>query len=223
VEQRDASALILTGTVQKLDASSHSFTLGGLVIDYGTAILGGSLDGRPLAEGTLVRVRAILSGSSGLAATLVQWWYPVPTADGTTAQIAGLVTGYVSPGSFRMLGVPVDASSAKVTGGPVGSIGNGVKLEVGGVMSNGSLRATKLKIRNVPGTGGPASFNLIGTVGAFKSPADFRVRGQPVNASGPSVKFPNGTASDLGNGVKVNVHGANVVNGVLMASEVEFE
>ena len=70
---------------------------------------------------------------------------------------------------------------------------------------------------------GPASFNLIGAVGAFDSPADFRVRGQPVNASGSGVVFTNGTVSNLGNGVKVNVHGGEVVNGVLMASDIVFD
>jgi hypothetical protein len=65
---------------------------------------------------------------------------------------------------------------------PPGSIGNGVKVEVGGRIANGILKATKLKIRHVPGTGGSASFDLIGTVGSFRSAADFRVKGQPVNA-----------------------------------------
>jgi hypothetical protein len=223
VEQRDASTPILTGTVQGLDASSHTFTLGKLVVDYGSASLSGSLDGRPLANGTLVRVRADSAGPAAIVATQVQWWYPIPLVNGATVQIAGIVTDFAGSDSFRVLGVPVDASSAKVTGGPTGSIGNGVRLEVGGVVSNGVLHATQLKIRNVPGTGGPASFNLIGAVGAFDSPADFRVRGQPVNASGSGVVFTNGTVSNLGNGVKVNVHGGEVVNGVLMASDIVFD
>jgi hypothetical protein len=49
------------------------------------------------------------------------------------------------------------------------------------------------------------------------------VRGQPVNASSPGVVFTNGTASGLGNGVKVNIHGAEVVNGVLLATDVVFQ
>jgi hypothetical protein len=124
---------------------------------------------------------------------------------------------------MRVLGFPVDASAAQITGGPAGSIGNGVKVEVGGVVSGGMLRSTKLKIRHVPGTGGPSSFDLIGTVGAFASPSDFRVRGQPVNAGGPDVVFVNGTAANLRNGVRVNIHGTQVVNGVLTAATVTFE
>ena len=223
VEQRDPAAFIVTGTVQSLDAGAQTFRLGGLVVDYGSAVLSGSLDGRPLADGTLVRVRAEGASPGRLAATLVQWWYPVPTAEGSTLQIAGVITNYAGTGSLRVLGLEVDASSARITGGPPGSLGTGVKVAVGGMLSNGILKATQLKIRNVPGTGGPASFDLTGTVGAFRSAADFSVRGQAVNAGDPGVVFSNGTAASLGNGAKVHVHGTRVVNGVLTAVSVEFE
>ena len=90
-------------------------------------------------------------------------------------------------------------------------------------MSGGVLQATKLKIRHVPGTGGPSSFDLIGSPSAFGSRSDFRVKGQPVNAGGPGVVFVNGTAANLRNGVRVNIHGTRVVNGVLTAATVTFE
>jgi len=177
----------------------------------------------PLANGALVRVRADarLRGTM-LVATQVQWWYPVPRADNTTAQVAGIVTDFAGLQSLRVLGVPVDASAAQITGVPR-AIGNGVKLEVGGVVIDGVLRASKLKIRYVPGTGGQASFALVGQIGAFNSPSDFRLRGQPVNAGGPGVVFVNGQVENLGYGVRVRVHGTRVVEGVLIADSVTFE
>lgn len=223
VEQRGPSAPVLTGTVQNLDPARRTFTIGSFTVDYGTAVLSGSLDGSPLANGTLVRVRAATVLPGRLPATHVQWWYPVPRANATPVQLAGIVTDYAGLGSLRVLNVPVNAASAQVTGGPAGSVGNGVKVEVGGTMSNGVLQATKLKIRHVPGTGGPSSFTLIGTVGNFSSAASFRVRGQPIDASGAGVVFVNGTVANLGNGVRVNVQGAQVVNGVLIATRVSFE
>jgi hypothetical protein len=90
-------------------------------------------------------------------------------------------------------------------------------------MSNGILQASKLRIRHVPGAGGPASFTLIGIVGNFASAASFQVKGQPVDASGPDVVFVNGTVANLGNGVNVNIEGSRVVNGVLIATRVSFE
>jgi hypothetical protein len=205
--------------VQNLDAFRRSFTLGGIGVDYGAA----ALDGNPLAEGVLVRVRASAVLAGRLQATQVQSWYPVPRAGGTPLQLAGLVTDFAGLGSLRVLNVPVNASSAKISGGPVGSVGNGVKVEVAGIVQNGVLQASQLKIRHVPGTGGPASFTLIGTVGNFSSAASFRVRGQPIDASGPGVVFVNGTAANLGSGVKVRVEGSRVVNGVLIATRVVFE
>jgi hypothetical protein len=223
VEQRGPSTPILTGTVQNLDPARRTFVIGSFTVDYGTAALSGSLDNGPLANGTLVRVRASTVLPGRLPATQVQWWYPVPRANATPVQLAGIVTDFAGLGSLRVLNIPVNAASAQVTGGPAGSVGNGVKVEVGGTMSNGVLQATKLKIRHVPGTGGPASFTLIGTVGNFSSPASFRVRGQPIDASGPGVVFVNGTAANLGNGARVNIQGAQVVNGVLIATRVSFE
>ncbi|MGK6308451.1 DUF5666 domain-containing protein [Variovorax sp. DT-64] len=223
VEQRGPSAPILTGTVQNLDPARRTFAIGSFTVDYSTAVLSGSLDGGPLANGTLVRVRAATVLPGRLPATQVQWWYPVPRADATPVQLAGIVTDYAGLGSLRVLNIPVNAASAQITGGPAGSVGNGVKVEVGGTMSNGVLQATKLKIRHVPGTGGPSSFTLIGNIGNFSSPASFRVRGQPIDASGPGVVFVNGTAANLGNGVRVNIQGAQVVNGVLIATRVAFE
>jgi hypothetical protein len=222
VEQRSASAPILSGTVQNLDPLRRTFTLGSFLIDYSGAVLSGSLDGRPLADGTLVRVRANAALPGRLPATLVQWWYPVPTANATPVQLAGVVTDYAGLGSLRVLGTAVDASSAQITGGPAGSVGNGVKVDVAGTMQNGILKATKLKIRHVPGTGGPASFILIGAIGNFSSASSFWVRGQPVNAGGAGVVFVNGTASNLGNGVPVTIEGEQVVDGVLIATRVSF-
>jgi hypothetical protein len=48
------------------------------------------------------------------------------------------------------------------------------------------------------------------------------VQGQPVNAGGAGVVFVNGSAANLGNGVAVTVEGAQVVDGVLMATRVSF-
>jgi hypothetical protein len=223
VEQRGPSAAILTGTVQNLDPLRHTFTLGGFTIDYGAAVLSGSLDGGALANGILVRVRANTVLPGRLPATLVQWWYPVPRANAIPVQLAGIVTDYAGLGSLRVLGVPVNAASAQITGGPPNTVGNGVKVDVGGIMSNGILQASKLRIRQVPGTGGPASFNLIGPIGNFSSAASFVVKGQFVDASGPGVVFVNGTVANLGNAVQVNLEGSKVVNGVLIATRVSFE
>lgn len=217
------SGQIVTGSIASLDSSSRTFQLGGLTIDYAGASLTEGLVASNLASGMMVRVRAAAEPVSGvLAATQVQPWYNIPSAHGTPVDLAGVVTDYASLGSFKLLGTSIDASGAQVTGGPGSSVGNGVKVEVSGVMANGVLTAAKLKIRHIPGTGGPASFTLIGTVGGFVSAANFQVQGQPVDASGGGVVFNNGSASNLVNGARVTITGSQVINGVLMANQVTF-
>ncbi|SEB24216.1 DUF5666 domain-containing protein, partial [Variovorax sp. YR216] len=207
---------------QNLDIVARRFSIGGYVIDYGQAPVTGG-NGGVFANGVLVRVRASAVGAGPMVATAVQWWYPAPTANGTALQLAGVVTDFAGLGSLRVLGMPVDASAAKVSGGPAQSVGNGVRVIVGGVLSNGVLKANTLKIRLAPGTGGQPSFSLTGQISTFNSIADFRIKGQPIDASGPGVSFVNGSAANLGAQVRVMVEGSRVANGVLIADRVTFQ
>lgn len=217
VARADAGAApVVTGTVQNLDTVSRVFSLGQLQIRYSAATA--------LADGIVVRVRASLwDGTSALNAASVENWYTVPQISGTRVDLDGLITDYAGLPAFRVLGTQVDATGVQITGGQGANIGNGVKVEVAGLLVDGVLRATKLKIRHIPGTGGPSSFTLIGTVSAFAGPADFRVRGQPIDASRPGVVFVNGSAAGLGNGAKVTVAGSQVLNGILLADRVTFD
>ncbi|MBO9516203.1 MAG: hypothetical protein J7549_18965, partial [Variovorax sp.] len=223
VEVRAGGAPIVSGMVQNLDAAARRFSIGAQAIDYGRAVLPGGSGGAPLlANGVLVRVRASAGGAGLLVATAVQAWYPAPTADGTRLQMAGVVTDFAGPGALRVLGLPVDASSATLSGAPATALGNGVRVTVGGVLSNGVLRASRLKIQSVPGIGGQPSFILTGQIASFASIADFRIKGQPIDASGAQVGFVNGSAADLGPLVRVTIEGHRVVDGVLVADRVSF-
>ncbi len=62
----------------------------------------------------------------------------------------------------------------------------------------------------------------MGALGGFVSAANFRVQGEPVDASGSGVVFSNGNASNLADGTRVTVTGSQVVNGVLIANQVTF-
>ncbi|NVM86653.1 hypothetical protein FHT32_000276 [Variovorax sp. SG517] len=209
---------LATGTVQNLDLAGRQFTLGLLTVDFGPG-----LDTASLAEGAIVRVRGTVAPvADRFTATTVKGWYAIPTADGIALQLAGVATDFVSLGDFRVLGNKVDARNAQITGGQAGAIGNGVKVEIDGFLSGQVLVAKKLRIRYVPGTGGPSSFTVIGPVAGYQSTSDFMVRGQRVNAAGSATIFENGTATDLGNGKRVTVVGDRVVDGVLIAQRVTF-
>ncbi|MES2247865.1 MAG: DUF5666 domain-containing protein [Pseudomonadota bacterium] len=216
------TAPLVTGAIQNLNVLNQTFTLGQLTVNYGGASFVG-IDAPSLANGVIVRARSTAAPTgNGLTATQVEGWYAIPVNNGIALQLAGDITDFVSRGAFKVLGTPVDATNGQITGGPVGSLGNGVKVEVDGFMSGGVLVVKKLRIRHVPGTGGPASFTLIGAIGGYQSAARFRVQGQPVNASGPGTTFENGTAANLANGQRVAVVGDRVVDGVLIAQRVTF-
>ena len=219
VEQQPAGSPIITGTVQNLDGVHRRFVLGGLTVEFQQNAVPAAL-----AAGINVRVRANAQPNAGvLRAASVELWYPVSLRDGTRRQLGGVVTDFSTPRSFRVLGTPVDASSAQVSGGPLAAIANGVDLDVAGTVANGVLVATKIKIKKTPGGANTASFTAIGSVGSFKSAADFKVKGQQVDASGPSVQFFNGTAANLGNGAKVSISVERIVNDVLIATRITFD
>jgi hypothetical protein len=224
IEKLAASAApVVSGAITNLNIGVQTFVIGGLSVNYAAASFTGSLSASTLANGQIVRVRATLPPAANiLTATQVEPWYAVPTTNNVPVALEDVITNYTSLGSFTLLGVPIDASSAQITGGPSDAIGNGVKVEVSGAMENGVLVVTQLKILKIPGTGGPAAFSIIGTVGNYVSVASFRVQGHPVDASGNNVIFANGNASMLANGVKVTVTGSQVTNGVLIASQVTF-
>ena len=131
------------------------------------------------------------------------------------------MTDFSAITSFRILGTPVNASSAQVSGGPAAAIGNGVELDVAGTVSNGLLVATKIRIKKTPGGTSTALFTAKGAVGAFQSVAEFKVKGLAIDASG--AQFVNGSAAGLGNGRQVTVVGARIVNDVLIATQITFD
>jgi hypothetical protein len=217
VEQHSLETPIVSGTVQNV--APGSFTIGGLTIDTRAA----TTEGAALISGVNVRVRADAQPSSGvLKASAVELWYPLSLTNGARRQLGGVVTEYAGPSFFRVLGIPVDASSAKASGGPLTSLDNGVEVDVAGTVSNGILLATKIKVKKAPGSGGNSdAFQVMGPVGAFKSPSDFKVKGQAVNAA--QAEFSNGTEANLRNGTKVTITGDRIVNDVLMATRVVFD
>jgi Domain of unknown function (DUF5666) len=216
------SVVYVTGQITSSDIGGKTFKVGAQTVSFtGTTSIDGGT-GATLRVGAYVRVNGA-SGTGGVVqAARVRVWQ-APAAESTAVSWSGVVSDYASLASFNIAGQPVDASSAQITGGPSSSIGNGVRVEIDGTVVGGAIKASKLRIKHVPGTGGPVSFTANGAIGAFSSSASFRVQGQPINASGSGVVFVNGTAANLRNGTKVTVSGSQVVNGVLIANTVTFE
>jgi hypothetical protein len=218
-----ASTPVISGYVTNLNTAASTLDVGILRISYLNASFIGGLTRSALANGQVLRVRALTNAAAGtLQADTIQVWNNAPLLSDAAVSLSGVVSDYAALGAFKVLNVPVDASAAQVTGGLASGIGNGVKVDVSGTVRGGVLVASQLRIRQIPGTGGNASFSLLGPVGNFVSPADFRVRGQPVDASGAGVVYTGGTAAALTNGAPVKITGTQVQNGKLIALTVTF-
>ncbi|SEA21079.1 DUF5666 domain-containing protein [Variovorax sp. YR216] len=215
--QAVAATPVVTGEVSQLDVGSSTFQLGSLVVDYRVA----TLPAGGLANGRIVRVSSALPPAAGrLDASQVEGWYALSSVKGAPVQLEGVIRSFASTASFSLMGTPIDASAAQVTGGQAQNLGNGVTVVASGTLSDaGVLVATKLKIRHIPGGGALPSFSLIGPITNFNSLADMTVKGQRVDASAATIV---GTGQ-LANGVKVSVQGSQVVGGVLLATQLSFQ
>lgn len=219
---------ILTGQVQALDRGSRRFRIGALEVDYTTAMVDMGGPETALANGTIVRVPGNGLANGTYIASAVQWWQAPAVAEGSPLNLGGVVADYAGTSSFRVQGVTVNASAARVTGG---TLGHGARVELAGLMRGGVLQATRVKVRQGSGsTGGNSGsdggaapmFSAEGTIGQFQSAASFKVQGQTIDASGPHVVFSNGSAQQLRQGQRVAVTGSRVTNGVLIADRVEL-
>ena len=205
----------ITGVVSNLNAGAGSFQIGGATVhfDATTSVLPAGMN---LVAGQMVNVWsdvALASGSGVVTAGVIH----IRTLHGVSGpvQIGGLVS-MLSGTHFEVAGVPIDAS-APALGGVVSGLVSGAYVVVVGQSDAASAVVTASGIRAYATQ--PTSVELSGTITGYVGPANFLVRGVPVDAS--QAKFLNGASpASLGNGVFVDVVGGvsgNVVTGTSVA------
>jgi len=214
VELLPGGAPVLTGTIEELDTEARTFRLGTTTVRYAGAAFDPAFPATRLANGQNVRVRTSAPGAS-VDATAVEAWYTVTTEEGSRVTLSGQLEG--SPGALRIDGVPVDVSSASVSGGPASALVPGVVVEAAGTVRDGVLVAERVRLRQ--GASSSQVFTARGNVTSFQSVARFRVQGQWIDAS--AAEFIGGTADDLQR-ARVLVTGTRVEDDVLRATRVEF-
>jgi hypothetical protein len=137
------------GTVSGLSANNFTLTVGAatLTVDAGGADL--SLLTGGLADGQFVEVKGTITalGGTSISATLVKPEDNHP-AQGAEVEIEGFITNFDPASStFKIDGITVDASSLTTKTPSTLTLGDGIKVEVEGPVSNGVLRARTLKLR----------------------------------------------------------------------------
>lgn len=107
---------------------------------------------------------------------------------------------------FSINGLVVSYASAASLAAPLAD-GTSVIVRADSLLTPGAIVAARIDADLAPAPSEGASTRLEGSVGAFRSAADFKVGGVAVDASAPGVRFDNGSAAGLRNGLKVVVTG----------------
>ena len=133
-------------------------------------------------------------------------------------RIAGLVRlRQLGSDRFLVEDALVDARAARYVDATPGDIAAGRFVRIEGVWSGAILQASEIRL--LRGLGDPVE--ITGLVGDFVTAADFTVRGTRVDASAADVEYRDGGASNLADGVLVEVRGF-VVDGELRADRIVF-
>ena len=207
----------LRGVVANLNTAAKTFAMGNADISY-AGIAAGNLPA--LANGVVARVELEASQQAGLwVATRLRTARPV-VSNGAGAQVEGFITDFVSPASFKVDGIAVDASASGVVfeNGSVGQLANGVRIEVEGSMQGGAMTAQRVEVKN-PG-GAKQVFELHGAIGSVDAAqSSFVLRGITVTYNA-DTRFNHGTAADLAAGAQVQVNGVLANNGTELFADI---
>ncbi|MDH5180155.1 MAG: DUF5666 domain-containing protein [Gammaproteobacteria bacterium] len=159
------------GYITSVDTGAKTFVIGGLTVNYGSATL--SDMGSGPAVDMLVEVKAA-SDSTPLAASTVEQYGP-GVSSASHIEVEGYVKGFSGSNpnfSFTVSGVDVTTnSSTTFEFGATAYLADNIKVEVEGSMSNGTLTASKVSLRDsirvegdMTGKNGN-SFNIDGMAG----------------------------------------------------------
>lgn len=209
------------GHIRDLNFAAKSFKLDGFDVDAATASYfnGSATD---LANARKVRVQGRFVNAK-LVASEVRF---VRNQGDAMVELRGGITDFVSAASFKLRGVPVDASGAELVfkDGTAANLANGVAIHLEGNVQNNVVKASRIEFANSESAGVKTFF---GTVSGYTSSTGlFTLLGVNMKLL-DGTTFRNGdgsaaTRADFGNLDRVRVKGS-WISGVLNVSEVVFE
>ena len=206
----------LSGLVVNLSTGTQTFNLGS-VTQPSTQINWYGINSLPTnwADGVFVRVR--MAAATPLTATQIRVrtspLAQLETNDDHDAEIHGFISAYQSDANFTVNGIPVDASTADISGG---SLAVGRRVEIHGSISNGVLIATKVE---TPSDASLHEFEFHGTVSALDATA------QTFNLHGLTFKYDTQTSIQglvMADGVRIEIK-ATRSSGAWLATEIRAD
>ncbi len=212
IERRPGAASYkVRAAVSALDLGARTLQMGALTVDWGTA---SPADPAALvAPGRIVRVVLSTTPVAGVWRALLVDAESTPLADRDGADIEGRITAFVSPQSFAVDGLPVDARAARFEGGTSGLV-LGAKVEVTGQLVAGVLVASEVESED--DEGGDEDLELHGAVESVDAVnRTFVVRGATVVWT-PSTLFEGSSAADIQEGRQVELRGRPSADGTVV-------
>lgn len=215
---------LVKGPVESIDLIAQRLVVLGQTVDvtdttsFDDGFSPASLDG--VQVGQIVEVSGQFDASGSIVATRIE-----PKPDNTEWEVQGVVAQLdEAAATFTLNSLVVDYSTAMLDDFDDGQIRNGDFVEAKGSMfgANGELIAREVEEESRFRDSDEDDYvEIEGLITRFASSSDFDVSGQPVTTNASTV-FENGSASDLGLNLKVEVDGFLDTNGVLVAEKVEL-
>jgi hypothetical protein len=208
------------GLVRDLDFAAKTFKIDGIDVDASTATYEKGTAG-DLANGRKLRVRGTFADGR-LKASEVRF---VKDRDDAQAELTGVVTDFAGIGSFKVRGVPVDASAQGIEfkNGSAQNLANGVLVKVEGTVDGSVIKPRELSFITSDDS---RSRWLLGEVSGYDvGSGRFNLMRLDARLT-DATTFRNGdttaaTRADFGNGDRVQLRGA-FSGGVFLVNEVVF-
>jgi Domain of unknown function (DUF5666) len=217
IEKLDAAPVVppvfeLRGRVSQIDTMQQTLLVGRRSVSYANATV--TLRAG-LTQGLMVRVSAAAAPVAGTPWAVDRLTNELALPDNLGfLYTEGFVDELQAGPLFQLEDLAVDASQAN---GKFDVTANGQRVAVVGALSKGVLKAKSVVVVQ---PGEPVIFTLAGAVTEFVSPASFKLRGVPVDASGANFVAP-ASAAGLANDLRLRVKGT-VLGRRLIASQVEL-
>jgi hypothetical protein len=208
----------LRGVVSELNEADKTLRIGGQLVSFAN-VPERQLQKAALADGQVVRAVLETEQVNGQFVARSIKADRRFVADGNAVDILGIVTQVTSATSFKLFGLPVDATNATFVN--QAGLKRGALVEVKGALAAGVLVATDVEVKQ---RGQKNVVQLQGTVEALDAEKKtFTLNGVKVFFGGNKVTFVGGAAADLVDGANVTVTGKQFFDGkVVKAQSIEF-
>jgi Domain of unknown function (DUF5666) len=204
------------GKISSIDITAKTFKIGALTVNYAEASITPVI--AVLVNEQRVRIYSDTPAVEGVIKATKIKIRDFSLSGARDGNIGGLIADFTSAASFTVNGFKIDASNATYKNGTAADLLNGAAIRVKGVATNGVLVAKEIEFKKKPNAEA-AEIKVKGFITDFVSQANFKLRGQQVDATGAT--FSGGGATDLSNGAFVELKLA-LVNGALIARKIEF-